>query len=545
MKRVILPIILSVLILTFFFITLNSRQAGKIDESDSINLNDLRKHVEFLASPELEGREAGHRGAEVAAKYIAAHFRSYGLDTLNGAEEFYQNVPLIAMKPDLENTQISFTRQSKVKFITDKDIFFLPGAGDDDDISAGVVLCGYGITAPEYTYDDYQGIDVEGKVALVMNSEPLENDSTSLFKGTARTKYSIPLVKARIAQANGAEAIIIIRTPVESQPPIEKTIMRYRKMLEKPIVQLAGQTEAMPVFYLTDDAADKLLKGTVDINKYHAQLDREMCGNPLILKGVNLNIRVRFKDRREIESPNVIGFLPGSDPYLQNEYLIIGAHYDHEGMSEEGVFLGADDNASGVAGLLELAEAFARAPVKQQRSILFISFAAEEKGTLGSKYYSQNPLIPLENAAAMINMDEIGRNGAATFRDMHSPDLEEKGENYLMALYSAQTPILEEINAEVNEIYRLEIDFDPNISFYGASDHVNFHQCDIPCIFYFTGFHPDYSSVNDTPDKINYPKMVRIVRLIYGVSEELLNLESKPFFDHSIKEVSKKGRMSF
>ena len=545
MKRIALPIILSVLILTFFFIILNSRQAGRIGESDSINLNDLRKHVEFLASPELEGREAGHRGAEVAAKYIAAHFRSYGLDTLNGAEEYYQNVPLITMKPDLENTQISFTRQSKVKFITGKDIFFLPRAGDDDDISAGVVLCGYGITAPEYTYDDYQGIDVEGKVALVMNSEPLENDSTSLFKGTARTKYSIPLVKARIAQTNGAQAIIIMRTPIESQPPIEKTIMRYRKRLEKPIVQLAGQTEAMPVFYLTDDAAGKLLKGTVDIKEYHAQIDREMRGNPLILKGVDLNISVRFKDRREIESPNVIGFLPGSDPSLRNEYLIIGAHYDHEGMSEEGVFLGADDNASGVAGLLELAEAFARASVKLQRSILFISFAAEEKGTLGSKYYSQNPLMPLENAAAMINMDEIGRNGASTFRDMHSPGIEEKGENYLMALYSAQAPILEEINAEVNKIYRLEIDFDPNTSFYGSSDHVNFHQWDIPCIFYFTGFHPDYSSVNDTPDKINYLKMTRIVRLIYGVSEELLNLESKPFFDHSIKEVSKKGRMSF
>ena len=545
MKRVILPIVLAVLILTFFFITLNSRKTARIDEPESINLNDLRKHVEFLASPEMEGREAGYRGAEVAARYIAAHFHSCGLDTLNGAGDYYQNVPLIAMRPDLEKTRISFTRRKQVKFIIDKDVFFLPRAGDDGDISAGVALCGYGISAPEYDYDDYQGIDVKGKVVLVMNSEPRENDSTSVFKGRARTKYSIPLVKARTAQANGAEALLIIRTPVESQPPIERMIMRYRKRLEKPIIQLAGQTEAMPIFYLTDSAANRLLKGIVDIKEYHAEIDREMRGNPVELEGVDLNIRIRFKEKRTIESPNVIGFLPGSNPSLQDEYLIIGAHYDHEGMSAEGVFPGADDNASGVAGLLELAEAFSKSPAKPQRSILFISFAAEEKGTLGSKYYSQNPLLPLENAITMINMDEIGRNGASTFGEMHSPDLEEEGKNYLMTLYSAQAPILEEINAGVNKIYGLKIDFDPNTSFYGASDHVNFHKQDIPCIFYFTGFHPDYSSVNDTPDKINYPKMERIVRLIYGVSDELLNLESKPFFDHSIKEVPKKKRMSF
>jgi Zn-dependent M28 family amino/carboxypeptidase len=259
------------------------------------------------------------------------------------------------------------------------------------------------------------------------------------------------------------------------------------------------------------------------------------------------NIKIRFKDKIEVVTNNIIGYLPGVDAELSQEYLVIGAHYDHEGKSEEGIFLGADDNASGVAGLLELAQAFSQSPSKPKRSILFIAFTAEEKGLLGSAYYTSHPLLPLNKAIAMINMDEIGRNGAGTFKEMNAPDLETTGSNYLMVLYSAQTPLLEALNKEANREIGLDLDFDPNINFSssGNSDQTNFHNAGIPSLFYFTGFHPDYSRPSDTPDKINYQKMTSIINLIYNVSEELLNAQIRPTFDNSIKSVPKKPRMTF
>ena len=353
------------------------------------------------------------------------------------------------------------------------------------------------------------------------------------------------MLKARTAAANGAIALLIMRAPVETQPPIEIQTQKYRSRLEKPLIQLPHSEIPLPIIYIAEKTARYILENEVNLAEYQEQIDNTLSGNPIHLKYTTIQINLKFKDKREFYSPNVIGFLPGSSDILKDEYLIIGAHYDHEGIGKEGIFRGADDNASGVAALLELAEAFSLLPHKPQRTILFISFAAEEKGTLGSNYYVENPLLPLENAIAMINMDEIGRNGAATFGGMHNPNLEQEAENYLMLLYSAQTPLLEKLNLQVNEKIELDIDFDPNTKFYGASDHIHFHNHDIPSVFYFTGFHLDYSSVDDTPDKINYDKLGKIGKLIYGFSERLLNLESKPLFDHSIKEVEKKQRMTF
>lgn len=533
-------IVAAVLFLTVYPTTADNGRAS------SITAAELRSHVEFLASPELEGREAGHLGAEIAARYIASHFKGLGLEAPEGASDYYQEVPLVVMRPDFQRTIMSVViKNDTTDFITDEDVYFFPKGGDDTDITAKVVLCGYGITAPEYDYDDYREADVEGKIVLIFNREPQENDSNSVFNGAENTKYTIPMVKARIAKEHGAQALLIMRPPVESQPPIESTLNRYRERLKKPIVQLSGKTESLPVFYLTEKAAEILLYRQVDIEKYHRKIEKNLESEPVELEEITLKLTIRFKQRDEIVSPNVVGYLPGANPKKATELLIIGAHYDHEGINDDVIYPGADDNASGVSGLLELAEAFTLRGLKPQRSILFIAFTAEEKGTLGSLFYTMNPLYPLINTIGMINMDEIGRNGAPTFRGMHDPNIEEKNANYVMALYSAQTPLLREINQEANLELGLEIDFDPNLVFHGASDHVHFHDQGIPSIFYFTGFHPDYTSPRDTPDKINFPKMEHIVRLIYGVSETTLNLENRPVFDKTIKTITKKKRMSF
>lgn len=516
------------------------------DGVSSITINELRSHVEFLASPELEGREAGYRGAEAAARYISTRFKSFGLQALPGAPDYYQPVPLVIMSPDFEKTIISIVdEKGAVECKVNRDLFFFPKGGDDDHFSAPVALCGYGISAPELGYDDYRDADVEGKIALIMNREPQLDDSSSIFNGARPTKYSIPMVKARTARSRGAKALMIMRPPTDSHPPIEETLENYRKGLEKPIVQLAGKMESLPVFYLKDETAALILAGKVDIGEYYREIEETLEPNPIEIEGITVDVTIRFRERRESESANVMGFFPGTGSESVDETLIIGAHYDHEGVSGEDIFYGADDNASGVAGLLEMAEAFSMYSQKQRRSLLFIAFTAEEKGALGSLFYTMNPILPLEKTVAMINLDEIGRNGAPTYGGMHSPDLEEKGKDYLMVCYSAQTPIFEELNKKANKPLKLKLDFDPNVHFYGSSDQVHFHDRAIPSLFYFTGFQPDYHTPRDTPDKINYPKMERIVRLVFKVSLELLDMEVRPAFDQSIKEVTKKKRMSF
>ena len=510
-----------------------------------INISDLQTHIEFLASFELEGREAGYHGAEVAARYIATRFMNYGLTSPEGAENYYQQIPLVVMRPDFENTVLTLkTAQETRIFVTDKDVFFFPKGGDNDSFSAPVVLCGYGITAPEYQYDDYAGVDVSGKIVLIMNREPQEMDTNSVFNGVKNTKYSIPMVKARIAKENGAKALLIMEQP--GKAPIEETLDKYRDRLQKPIVQLAGKTESLPVFYLTAETAQEILRGKVDLTEYHTGIEHDLTVNPIEIEGITLDLKIRFKERLETQTPNVVGILEGSDPKLKDEYLIIGAHYDHEGIGEEGFFPGADDNASGVSVLLELAEAFSSQKKAPKRSILFISFGAEEKGTLGSLYYSLNPLLPPGKATAMFNMDEIGRNGAANYRGMFDRQLADKGTNLLMFFYTAQTPALEKFAGEANKGIGLDLDFDPNTSFYGNSDHVHFHDLKIPAVFFFTGFHPDYTKPSDTPDKINYSKMERIGKLIYRMADKTLNAKEKLIFDESITEVkNKKKRMGF
>ena len=539
MKKILIVILSAIL-------TLVSVAQEKPGGQSSITIEELKAIIEYLSSPELEGREAGQPGSEKTAEYIIGKYTEIGLQYPPGMDSYRQDVKMISMMPDFENTVLSITeKKKKTAFVTDKDVFYYPGGGDDADISAPVVFCGYGITAPEYKYDDYEGIDTKGKIVVIFYGEPQEKDSTSVFNGNRMTKYSMNPVKVRIASQHGASALLVINTPSEDNPPIEEKIARYRNKAKKPIIQLPDEMSDLPVIYLKKNVADDLFGGQNKLAKAYKKIDEKLEPASFELKDVNISINIRFKDKREFVNPNIVGYLPGSNSDMNQEHLIIGAHYDHEGMNDGVLYPGADDNASGVAGLLELADAFANNPEKPLRSIIFISFAAEEKGTLGSKYYTKNPILPLDQAVSMLNMDEIGRNGASTYRGMHDPDLEEKGVNYLMVAYSAQTPLLEEYNDNANTEIKLELDFDPNVRFYGSSDHANFHPHDIPCIFYFTGFHSDYTSPSDTPDKINYPKLQRIVKLIYCVSEQIADADKRPIFDKSITDVKKKKRMEF
>ncbi len=499
---------------------------------------ELKAHVEFLASPELAGRDAPGIGSQIAERYLATRFEEYGLSTMPGLTGYYQEVPLILCKTDYERSLMRVEQgNQKWEFKPNQEVFFFPRGGEDAELSGQVLLAGYGIRAPEFGYDDFANADPQGKFLLIFNREPQENDSTSRFNGAKATKYSNPMVKVRMARELGALGLLIIQPPNNGLPPIEETLERYRRSMNDPLVQLADEKDGFPVFYLKPEVARILLGDAFDLAAYQTQLDEKYCGRPLLLEGVNVTLNLRFKEVEHIATANIVGYLPGKS----EEAVLLLAHHDHVGRSGDSTYFGADDNASGVAGLLGLAEAFSSLKAKLERGVIFLSTSAEEDGTLGALYFARHLPIPREKIVAAINMDEIGRDASSQFRAMQDPSLPIE-KDMLMIFYSGQTPRLAEIAEKENRATELSLILEPVLHFSGSSDHIHFHDLQIPSMFVFTGFHPDYHSPRDSADKINYPKLARVARLVFGISYDLATIKPRPIFDTSITKVAGTGR---
>lgn len=526
-------------LLIFFalFALANFLTAAPKEGIQSITEPELRAHVEFLASAELEGRHALERGAQVAQRYIATRFKQYGLETFDVAPDYYQTVPLVVSHTDYERSRIIVARKDQIlEFLPNEDVFFFPREGSDADFAGSLLLCGYGIRAPEFEYDDFLGVDPEGKILLVFNGEPLNADNTSAFGDVKKTKYSNPIVKARIAREAGATGLLIVQPPNYDLPPIEKTLGRYMGRMNDPIVQLAEDADAFPVFYVKRETASAFL-GDFDLSEYQRKTDENHQGNPHLMEDVEVTLRIRFKDVEQKFTANIIGFWPGKS----DEAVVVMAHHDHEGIKNGQLYPGADDNASGVAGLLGIARAFSTMGKTPRRSIIFLSTGAEERGMLGAKYFVQHPPVDLEKIVTVINMDEIGRDGSPQFRAMmDSTIMGEK--DLLMVFYSGQTPVLAEIATLQNQTAKLKLEMEPVLQFHGSSDHVVFHERGIPSVFLFTGFHSDYTSPRDTPDKIVYGKLTRVAQLAFGMVYDLATRKNKPLFDTTIKEVVRSDR---
>lgn len=506
--------------------------------TEAITEADLKAHVEFLASPELAGRDTPSLGSRIAERYISTHFEEYGLKAFPDIPDYYQNVPLIVCRTDYEHSRMIVEKDSEsLQFTPNKEIFFFPRGGENADITAPVLLCGYGIRAPEFDYDDFSGADPAGKLLLIFNREPQENDSSSAFNGAKPTKYSNPTVKVTLAKELGALGLLIIQPPNNGLPPIEETLERYRRNMNEPIVQLAEDREAFPVFYLSENAAKLLLGDDFDLSAYQRKIDTSYKGDPRLLKNAKVTLRIRFRDVTETSTFNIVGFYPGES----DEAVLVLAHHDHIGETDGKIYFGADDNASGCAGLLGIAKAFSVWAEKPRRSVIFLSTAAEEKGTLGALYFTKHLPVPAENIITAVNMDEIGRNGSSQLRAMQDPSI--PGEkDLLMFFYSGQSPVLAQIAEEENKTERLNLVIEPVLHFHGSSDHVHFHDLQIPSVFLFSGFHSDYHSPGDTPDKILYPKLTRVARLAFALVYDIAQRKDRPVFDTNIIQVEGTGR---
>lgn len=381
--------------------------AGADDISyERISADSIKKHVEYLGSDSLQGRGTGTTGGNSAAQYIADQLQKYQLKPMGDNQTFFQSIPMRGSIPLPESELLLFSQNDMIELELKKDyLLYKSGASTFIPQAVPLVFVGYGIIAPEFDYNDYQSVNVEGKIAVFLTGEPTSEDST-YFDGADPTIYSYPESKQRLAISRGAQGSILIPTDrIEKY----KNWNYWVNTFAFEDVALAYSVTANLSLLMNPDAAEKLF--TDSPYSLSEIFDMEHRNT---IRSFELNTSISFQGRflrREFLASNVIGLLPGTNPKPETQYLIISAHYDHLGigMAVEGdsIYNGVFDNAVGVAAVLEIARVFSSNPNQPKHSILFLFTTGEEKGLLGSQYYVDHPIVPLYKTIANVNMDGL------------------------------------------------------------------------------------------------------------------------------------------
>lgn len=475
----------------------------------TIDQKNIYRHLSTLASAEYEGRETGELGQKMAMNYIVKHFKDHRiLDYGNhGYIQWYEVY-------EQENNGVTVDIKNK-KFEINKDFLMSPAVVNNGDYNLDFVFVGHGIE--EEKYNSYEGIDVKGKAVFFLTSQP---DKVNL-----EDEWNIEK-KVELAKEKGALGVFYEQSDIsafmernKSRLNRKRSALSYNVDLEEPFytfrMNKAMTQELLSVGNLRYKSVSK--KGVKLKNNFTSQLTVKID-----------------KPTRAIAGENVFAYIRGTDK--QDEVVVISAHYDHLGKIDNEIYYGADDNASGTAALLEIAAAFQKAAIegnRPRRSILLIAFSGEEKGLLGSSYYVNYPIIPLEQTVANLNIDMIGRHDKAHVQDS----------NYIYLIGSDKlSDDLHTLSEKVNKLYtNISLDYtfnskdDPN-KFYYRSDHYNFAKNNIPVIFYFNGIHEDYHKPTDTVDKIDFKKTTHISRYIFLTAWHIANAEKRLELNDNIEK---------
>jgi hypothetical protein len=515
---------------------------------DSITEAQIKSDLYALASEEMQGREAGLTGAGLAADYITHELNKINVQSMNSHRQnggYYQSFQIIGA--DLGDVSSQLTIQKgkyKIKAKYRDDYFYFYNSPQKVSVNSEIVFTGYAINAPEYQYNDFNNLDLQDKIVVAYYGEPLQDDTLQFFNGKHQTKYMLPDWKADEVAKHGGRILVLIPNPENEKSYNMFLQRRLKSNNKKPFVLI--DEKSVPVIYLSVKFAQEVfgnwLKENFNSEKkrlldwlQHTQENQFQWQeiNPL---NQTWKVNIEYNNPEVRECQTLIALYPGQSSQLKNEYILVGSHYDHEGVQEGKIYLGADDNASGVSATLNVARAFAQLTGHERpnRSIIFAFWDAEEKGTLGTKYFIKHSVVPLQNIKAVFNMDMIGRDASFNFAALRQSIKDENAENKVMIFYSAQAPALKDIAIQSNKNIDLTILYDPNVFFTSGSDHMVFHSHHIPIIYYFTGFHTDYTSIGDTPEKINYSKLTRISRHIANFVYTLANSNEIPDFNRNI-----------
>jgi hypothetical protein len=496
----------------------------------------LRADLTFLTAEPLKGRLSLERGADVAVEWLISEFTKAGLKPAAG-DSYLQSVPLVEFRADREKSGVTFTVNGQAK------TYRAPEASvsfpDNTTIKGPVVFAGFGITAPELGYDDYAGLDVKGKVVLIFDHEPQESDPKSIFSGKGNTRYAGTYVKVRTAQEHGARAVLLVPEPNRSHPSNEERRARIpgnaQRVSRLPLQTLGQGSLTIPLVNLSEALGKELIATSGrTANEIHVVIDRTLKPQSKALPGVEVEIAVVNAERRVAEAFNVIGVLEGTD--LKDETVLLTAHYDHDGPAYNlgAQFPGADDNGSGTVGVVALAHAFVKSGARPRRTVMFAVFAAEERGLLGSYHYADHPLRPIGKTRAVINFDMIGRDEKASTQTNGLIEIDADTSNEMNLVGTYYSPeyaaAVERANEHVGLRLNRKWDMEPALNVFFRSDQYPFVLKGIPAMWWFTGFHPDYHQVTDTVDKINFGKMVKILKLAYRSTWEFANTANPPKF---------------
>ena len=488
----------------------------------TITPEDMYRHLSYLASDELQGRETGEPGLDLAAAYLADQLAALGYPAVGEDDGYFQSIAFQRQRWDkMELTVAGEDLRHGFDFYSDPLTNQpLPRVDIEE-----LIFLGYGID--DDNYSDYEGQDVRGKDILIFGGEPQDDDGNYLSTGTSEPGIWAEDTDAKLkaAHANGARLVFVVDPNFrDNLAEVRRRVINARGM--QMVDALAAQEQRANSIFISTDLARRLLGRTFrKVVKARKKIVKKR--RPFAVT-IPVDVRVsQMPDQRSLRGVNVLGYLEGSDPELKDELLVVSAHFDHIGMRGDVVFNGADDNGSGTTTVLELAQAFMEAKRNghgPRRSIAFMWVSGEEKGLLGSKYYVNHPIFPLEQTIANINIDMVGR-------------VDEKHEDnpeYIYVIGSNRLSTdLHDINEAANAEYtQLELDYtynaedDPN-RFYYRSDHYNFAERGIPAIFFFNGTHDDYHQATDTVEKINFDKMSKIGQLVFHLAWDLTNRDER------------------
>jgi len=514
--------------------------------NESITEADLRADLFFLAGDAMRGRLTDTNENRATADYIRARFERAGLKPVASGNSYFHNYNLmtatlgegnsLAIAPIAGGVGASRDYKSGQEFYPQR--FSATGH-----VTGQVVFAGFGITAPKWNYDDYKG-RLDGKIVLVLDHEPGERDPKSPFEGVVTAEPAAAWRKALAAQEKGAAGILFV-SDVHNHPDAANFEQGARNFWPATPARIPNYTLAtwadrirIPAAQISPALAETLLAGT---GKTLAELGKqsEAGGASLVaVNGFQIELHTAV-DRHIVPDRNVLGLVEGSDPKLKDEWVLVTAHFDHDGVNGAQILNGADDNGSGTVALLEIADAYAAAAQQGQRpkrSVLFCAWNSEERGLLGAWAYTEFPPAPLANIAAVLNMDMIGRNeevqvgGGNRFNGLEVQTAESNANAVNMMGY-ARVPALAEMVDGANAGIGLDIKkrYDNNASnLVRRSDQWPFLQRGVPALGFMTGLHPDYHTQYDRPEKINYAKMEKIARLIHQASWNLANAAARP-----------------
>lgn len=491
----------------------------------TISTNDLMRHIRFLADDKLEGRESGGPGNPEATKYVAKEFRKYGLKPLGESKSLLQPFE-IGLNAELDESCALSVRVREKREILKIGKDYLPFDNIDKGGAFGpMVFAGFGITAPKEGYDDYAGINATNKIVLILRRTPDTGGDNALFKsvGGRPNQHALFTTKLDNAKKHGAKAILIVDATKKRQT--------IEEMSDGGPWRMGRGDNSLPFAFVSyEKAVGWFESASKDFAETVAKIDADQkpASFPLSTLLVNLNVKIR-RDKAKVN--NVIGLLEGSDPKLKQEYLVVGGHHDHVGYGrdrrnrDDAKFIhnGADDNASGTSAVLEIAQAFTSAKSRPKRSIIFMTFNAEERGLIGSRHYVNNPLVPLTNTIAMINLDMVGR-----------------GAQGLDVGGVGTSPGFLKLIKDSASDFDLNLTTNPGGK--APSDNTSFYNKDMPVLFFYTGRHDDYHKPTDDWQKIDQSEIGEITRMAYVVATKLANAPERPKFTKSDGNPVRRGR---